>query len=207
MSWHVREGERHRRPTHRWLEPHLKIATTAAVCKTETVDGPELDDGVIRLRCWADGDAAWYADRVRDPAIQRFTTDPPTLDAAQVLAAIIRLRDAKDAEGFVIVDAVTGTRLGNIAVKHDGRVGEVSYWLAAEARGRGTATRALTLFTAWLFRIIGLAELRLHAHLDNTASQRVALRAGYQRDPHRDGPQEAKGVVWPMLAFRYLDEA
>jgi [ribosomal protein S5]-alanine N-acetyltransferase len=74
-----------------------------------------LDDGVVRLRDWADDDSAWYAESVRDPPIQRFTTDSPTLDAGQVLAAIVRLRAAGDAEGYVICDAVTGERLGNVA--------------------------------------------------------------------------------------------
>lgn len=169
--------------------------------ETEFVDPFALEDGVIRLRRWSSDDAAWYAESVRDPEIQRFTTDSPTLDAEQVRVAIVRLRNADDAEGFVICDAVTGMRLGNIAALQDDRVGEVSYWLAAQARGRGAATRALTLFSSWLFTNAGLTELRLRAHRDNTASQKSAMRAGYRRDPDRDGPQEAKGTVWPMLAF------
>jgi hypothetical protein len=76
-----------------------------------------LDDGVVRLRDWADDDAAWYAESVRDPLIQRFTTESSALDAGKVLAAIARLRAANDAEGFVICDAVSGERLGNIALR------------------------------------------------------------------------------------------
>ncbi|MFG1755448.1 GNAT family N-acetyltransferase [Streptosporangium sandarakinum] len=161
----------------------------------------DLDDGVVRLRDWADDDAAWYAESARDPEIQRFTTDPPTLDAAQVLAAINRMRASDGEVGFVICDAVTGAKLGNIALGHDGRVGEISYWLTAEARGRGAATRALALLTSWAVRYLGLVRVRLWAHRDNLASQRVALRAGYLRDPDRDKEQEAKGAVWPMHAF------
>lgn len=89
-----------------------------------------LADGVVRLREWADEDSAWYAESVRDPLIQRFTTESPALDAGLVLAAIAGLRVANDAEGFVICDAVTGERLGNMALRHDGRTGEVSYWVA-----------------------------------------------------------------------------
>lgn len=158
-------------------------------------------DGVVRLRPWCDSDAAWYAECVRDPEIQRFTTDPPTLDAAQVIAAIRRMRGSDGEESFVICDARDGARLGNIAVAHDGQLGEVSYWVAAEARGRGAATRALRLFTAWTFHTLGLTELRLRAHRDNAASQQVALRAGYRRDTDRDGLQQAKGTMWPMVAF------
>lgn len=101
----------------------------------------ELDDGVVHLRQWSDDDAAWYADSVRDPLIQRFTTESPDLEAGQVLAAIARLRASDTEAGFVICDAVTGARLGNIALSHDGRSGEVSYWVAAEGRGRGVARR------------------------------------------------------------------
>ncbi|MEU9831675.1 GNAT family N-acetyltransferase [Streptosporangium sp. NPDC048047] len=159
---------------------------------------------MVRLRDWADDDAAWYAENARDPEIQRFTTDPPTLDAAQVLIAINRMRASDGEVGFVVCDAVTGAKLGNIALGHDGRVGEISYWLTAEARGRGAATRALTLLTSWAVRNIGLVEVRLWAHRDNLASQRVALRAGYLRGPSRDKTQEAKGAVWPMHAFAFI---
>jgi [ribosomal protein S5]-alanine N-acetyltransferase len=160
-----------------------------------------LDDSVVLLREWADDDSAWYADSARDPLIQRFTTESPTLDAGEVLAAIIGLRSASDAEGFVICDAVTGERLGNIALSHDGRTGEVSYWVAAAARGRGVAARALTLFSSWSFQQVGLDELWLRIHRDNVASQRTAMRAGYQRDPERDEYQEVKSAVWPMLGY------
>lgn len=164
-------------------------------------DGPA--DEAVRLRAWADddGDAAWYAESVRDPLIQRFTTESPLLEADQVRAAIVALRTSDVQEGFVICDAVTGARLGNISLYHDGRSGEVSYWLAADARGRGAATHALSLFSAWSFKTVGLDELWLDVHQDNTASQQVALRAGYQRDPGHDKAQEVKGAVWLMLGY------
>lgn len=100
---------------------------------------------------------------VRDPLIQRFTTESPTLDARQVLAAIARLRAAGDAEGFVICDAVTRQRLGDIALQHDGRAGEVSYWVAAAARGRGIAGRALALFSAWSFQAGPAGAVAVHS--------------------------------------------
>ena len=73
--------------------------------------------------------------------------------------------------------------------------------MAAGARGRGVAARALALFSSWSFHAVGLEELWLRAHRENVASQRAALRAGYQRDPGRDGSEEVKGTVWPMLGY------
>ena len=165
------------------------------------MSGDDLDDGVVRLREWADDDAAWYADSVRDPLIQQFTTDSPTLTAREVLAAIVRLRSSNTDEGFVICDAVTGARLGNIALRHDGTSGEISYWVAAEGRGRGVGARALTLFSQWSLRSADLEVLWLCVHRDNAASRRTAERAGYRRDPARDKTQNVKGAVWPMLGY------
>jgi RimJ/RimL family protein N-acetyltransferase len=158
-------------------------------------------DEVIRLRAWADDDAAWYAEASRDPVIQRFTTESPTLDADQVLAAIHSLRASDLHEGFVIRDAATGARLGNIALQHDGESGEVSYWITAEARGQGIATRALVLFSTWSFQTTSLSRLTLSIHRDNIASQKAAVRAGYTRDPQRDRSRVVKGSVWPMLGY------
>ena len=67
----------------------------------------------------------------------------------------------------MICDAVTGGRLGNIALVHDGRAGEVSYWVAAGARGRGVAARALVPFNSWCFQSVGLEELWLAAHRES----------------------------------------
>lgn len=42
----------------------------------------------MRLRRWTVEDAAWYAEATRDPEVQRYTTDPPTITEAQVADAI-----------------------------------------------------------------------------------------------------------------------
>lgn len=59
---------------------------------------------------------------------------------------------------------------------------EVSYFLAARARGQGLATRAVRLLAAWAFDELGLERLELRTHLENEASQRVAERAGFRRE-------------------------
>jgi hypothetical protein len=42
---------------------------------------PGLTDGVVLLRQWRAADADWYADTIRDPVTQRYTSEPPTLTA------------------------------------------------------------------------------------------------------------------------------
>jgi RimJ/RimL family protein N-acetyltransferase len=164
---------------------------------------PELCDGVVRLREWGDADAEWYAATAAgDELIQRFTSESATVTAEQVRAAIADLGGAPDCAGFLICDAVTGERLGNMALRHTDGIGDVSYWLAAPARGRGFASRSLRLCSDWAFERLGLHELRLWTHAGNTASRRVAERAGYLRHPELDQPRPVKGAIWETVAYR-----
>jgi RimJ/RimL family protein N-acetyltransferase len=162
---------------------------------------PGLTDGAVLLRQWRPTDADWYADAAQDPEIQRYTTESPMLTAAEVRAAIVALADQTDTVGRVICDATTGQRLGNIVLRFDATVGEVSYWVAASARGRGVATRALRLLSEWAFAALGLSEIRLWTHADNLASRLVAERAGYRRAPDHDQRRTVKGRVWDTLGY------
>jgi quercetin dioxygenase-like cupin family protein len=71
-----------------------------------------LSDGLVVLRDWNADDAGWYAAAVRDPEIQRFTSEPDALTARQVRTAIADLHGRPDQVGFVICDVLTGERLG-----------------------------------------------------------------------------------------------
>lgn len=170
------------------------------------MDTDPWTDGVVRLRPWCATDADWYVAAVADPLIQRFTSEPPSLTADQVWAAVRDQAGRSDLAGFVICDAVTGERLGNIGVRCADGVGEVSYWLAAPARGRGAGTRALRLVSRWAFDHMGVPELRLWTYLDNGASRRLAERVGYRRDPARDGIRRVDEVDRPTVAYSLVPD-
>ncbi|GAB2812829.1 GNAT family N-acetyltransferase [Lentzea nigeriaca] len=154
----------------------------------------------MRLREWTVDDAAWYAEATRDPEVQRYTTDPPTITADQVAAAIAGLRDNPATAAFCIEDA--GERCGNVAVDFENGIGHVSYLVAAHARGRGLASQALKEFVDWIFANHAVDELRLWTHRDNTGSRKVAERAGFVRDPGRDQDREIKGTIWPTMSYQ-----
>jgi len=165
-----------------------------------TTQRPPLTAASVTLREWSEDDAQWYAESTRDPAIQRFTTESADLTAEEVRAAILALRASdRPYAGLVITDVTIGERLGNIAVDDDG---EVSYWLAAPARGRGAATMALRCLSDWIFATTDAPELWLRVHSENTASQAVALRAGYERDAARDDETVVKGESWSRIAYK-----
>ena len=55
---------------------------------------------------------------------------------------------------------------------------QLGYWIAADARGRGYATRAVILLTRWLFDL-GAARAFLTVVAGNEGSVAVAGRAGF----------------------------
>lgn len=72
-------------------------------------------------------------------------------------------------------------------------VGQIGYWMKREARGRGVATRALRLVSEWGFEELRLARLQLITEPENLASQRVAEKAGFQREGLLRAFAEIKG--------------
>jgi RimJ/RimL family protein N-acetyltransferase len=163
-----------------------------------------LTDGVVTLRPWRPDEADWYAAQTVDPEIQRFTAELPDLAPAAVRDAIEDMLAARAHAGLVITDAATGELLGNagLAAGEEPGVGHLSYWVAAPARGRGVATRAVRLLVDWAWRC-GMRRVRLWAHVDNVGSQRVAERAGLHRERVETGhpvKDETWDIVWYDLA-------
>ena len=82
---------------------------------------------------------------------------------------------------FAIV--VDGVAAGTVAVSSGAGndVGWVWYWLDAERRGRGLASRALARLCEWAFDPAGgrLRRLELGYRVNNPASGAVAARAGF----------------------------
>ncbi|MEU8244861.1 GNAT family protein [Nonomuraea sp. NPDC048916] len=131
----------------------------------------------IELREWRDDDA------------------PVVLAAFQVADMrtqapwpIVTLKDATgwiaswSGVGHAFAVTLDGQVVGNVAVTgidvHDN--GWVSYWTVPAARGRGVATAATGELARWAFRERGLFRLELGHRTDNTASCRVATKAGFR---------------------------
>jgi RimJ/RimL family protein N-acetyltransferase len=76
-------------------------------------------------------------------------------------------------------------------IDREARTGEIGYWVAREARGRGVATRAVRLVRDWAAAELGLTTIEIEVHEDNLASQAVARAAGFVEDDERDVPPRA----------------
>ena len=123
------------------------------------------------------------------------------MTAEDVVAAIRALPGHPERAAYLIADRRSGERLGNIALTEDAGSGDVSYFVAAAARGRGVARAALRLLADAAFEHSDLRELRLWTHRDNTASRRVAEGAGFRREPGQDRDRLVKGESWPTVAY------
>ncbi|MGO9872277.1 MAG: GNAT family N-acetyltransferase [Acidimicrobiia bacterium] len=171
-----------------------------ALCvRVGEVDDPivTLSDGVVTLRPWSRDDAAFMAEVSADPAIRRYNgvldrlgRPSPPLSITDAEAFIdewaLNWRTFAATETpssgvvFAIMDIRSNDLVGCCGVDDWSKadVAQFGYWIAASARGRGYATRAVILFTRWLFEV-GAARVFLTIVADNEASVAVARRAGF----------------------------
>ena len=142
---------------------------------------PPLADGVVSLRLPDERDLGAIEQGLRDAdVVSAFGV--PVHTAEQLLDLNRRRWEAGEAATFAICDAADSC-VGHVFVNlGPSRRATVGYWLLPEARGRGLATRAVRLASGWALSSLELARLGLLTEESNHRSQRVAERAGFQRE-------------------------
>ncbi|MDE3044644.1 MAG: GNAT family N-acetyltransferase [Acidobacteriota bacterium] len=146
-----------------------------------------LSDGVITLRRLHEDDALAVTRACQDVDLVRWTASITHPYLERNARAWLAGQPAKWEEGrtagLAIVDAASQEFLGNFSIAQvdwSARRASVGYWVAAWARGRGVATRATLLGSAWALNVLGLNELGLETMIGNVASERVAQKSGYE---------------------------
>ena len=160
-----------------------------------------LTDGVVTLRPLRQEDVPAIAVACADHDVARFIPGMPvpyTEADARTYVTNVLARTSGAKRTCAIADAASDEILGAIEVRL-GEVGSTGYWIAPSARGRGIATRALRLLSHWAVTEGGVRRLELTTHLDNLASQRVAEKAGFVRQPDVQGDAFRDGSVGRAL--------
>jgi RimJ/RimL family protein N-acetyltransferase len=144
-------------------------------------------DGVVALRHLRESDVPAVQLACSDAESARWLPLPVPYTEQDARSWALGLVPAEWADGKVastaIVDATTDELLGAVAITPGrDRTGEVGYWIAPWARGRGVAVRATRLHTDWAVDALGLARVELLTDVRNRASQRVAEKAGFVRE-------------------------
>ncbi len=146
------------------------------------MDRPTLRAGDLVLRPATPADADAVTAACQDPEIPRWTTVPSPYSRADAEWFIGFCADEAAAGRAIHLLAVdgAGTLVGTVGLTGLDRArAEVGYWVAAEARGRGVAPRAVELLLEWARRELGVTRVELRAHPANAASLRVAAKAGF----------------------------
>jgi RimJ/RimL family protein N-acetyltransferase len=140
----------------------------------------------IRLRPFEIGDAADIAESCEEPDIAQFTLMPDDMTEVRAREWVEQRLGlwTRGLCSFAITLPPDDRCVGQMGVHVDGayRRGETFYWVDSRVRGRGIATEGLDVVTRWAFDEHGIVRAHLITHLQNKASQRVAERAGYQRE-------------------------
>jgi RimJ/RimL family protein N-acetyltransferase len=168
----------------------------------------ELRGERVVLRPWRLEDVPAVTAACQDGEIARwlaFVPQPYTNEHAQLYVEEC-IRADEDRRPFAIADASSGDVVGSIDLGINRlQTGHVGYWVAAQARGRGLASDALRALSLWAFESLGLGRVELVTDPENIASQRVAEKAGFQREGvlrsmllNRDGTRR-DGVMFSLL--------
>ena len=164
------------------------------------------------LRAWRESDVPQLIEACRDPEIPKWTAAPDNYDERAAIAWVrgvpLAVEPPGDRVSFCMADANEPERLlGSMSLLRvtRGGSGEIGYWTAAWARGRGATTRAVRLLAAWGVAEFDLRRIELLVAVENDASNRVAERAGFTKEGTLRQYREAKGVwrdhhIWSLLS-------
>ncbi len=82
---------------------------------------------------------------------------------------------------------------------------EIGYGLFTDAvRGKGIMTEAVNLLTDYLFNTMLINRLDIHMHVDNIASEKVAINCGYQKEGVARGASFSRGKHVDLAMYALL---
>ena len=144
-----------------------------------------ITDGVVALRKMRESDRAVVLSTFADPVVRRWLNmpaDPKDSDFDSVLRVIRNGFASGDRYDYCVTAPPDDVSLGAVIASRRHRDNyELAYLAREEGRGRGLMTRAVRLLCDWLFEQ-GVGRIEIRTHPDNAASQRLAERAGFQRE-------------------------
>ncbi|MEV6742305.1 GNAT family N-acetyltransferase [Streptomyces sp. NPDC051104] len=139
--------------------------------------------GDIHLRPWRESDAQTLVQSSLDPDIQYWNRPGQlTIETAREKIARWKLRWQDEEAAIWAIAPADDAPVGLIGLADldlRGGSGEFLYWLLPAGRGRGVMAHATLAVSQWAFGTLGLHRLRITHSVANTASCRVATKAGF----------------------------
>ena len=172
-----------------------------------------MTDGFIILRPFEPRDASSAYEGVREslPAISQWMPDLheglTEQNVRSWIDATPRLRSDGVIYHFAITGAADGKFLGGCSVNHidaHHRFANLTYWVRGAARGRGVAPAAVRLMARFAFEKLGMQRAEIVIVVGNTASRRVAEKAGAQLEGTLRNRIHLHGVAHDAFMFSLL---
>jgi ribosomal-protein-alanine N-acetyltransferase len=145
-----------------------------------------LTDGIVAIRPLLAADAPAFARAFRDDprlgVMIGVETDPTEAEVERQATEEPRIGGLP---ALAIADARTLEFMGGIGlyrIDQHHRRGEVGFWLAPAARGRGLGIRAVRLVTNWAFESLGFHRVEITTTPDNAATLALAARLGFTEE-------------------------
>jgi RimJ/RimL family protein N-acetyltransferase len=143
---------------------------------------PTLRIGELTVRPWREDDAAAVVAAYGDRDIQQWHARSMTAGEAPAwLSSWADRWQAETGAGWAVTqqDVLVG-RVGFRAISLPEGLAEIAYWTVPAARGRNIAARAVRAASTWMFQSVGLNRVELNHSALNTASCRIAHKAGFR---------------------------
>ena len=151
---------------------------------------PTLHYGLVTLRPSAERDIDSIFNACQDPLIPAFTTVPSnyTIDHAIEFVRSDPFSFTERRELRFIIDYGNGDdvkfagviSLHTINIKN--HCAEIGYWMEKSMRGKGIGTIAAKMITDYGLRTLGFRRIDALADVDNSASQKLLVSAGYEKE-------------------------
>ena len=144
----------------------------------------ELRDSDLVLRAWTEDDVPALVDACNDPEITRWIPVIPSPYTEEDALAFVRgevLAPTPSTRSPSLATTRSSARSALGVNSHDYR-GRIGYWVAAPARGHGSARARCDCSPAGRSTISELRRLELITDPDNVGSQRVAEKVGFTRE-------------------------
>jgi ribosomal-protein-alanine N-acetyltransferase len=177
---------------------------------TQALDALLLTDGVVLLDRFtdADVDALWAGE---DDGYVRRSRLPGPFTRRDIENQIRQWQDQRSLGGTrraLAVREIGSRRLVGGCVlevrRDDGEISELSYWVFPPYRRRGYATRSVELACRYAFGDLRVVRIELYIEPTNSASLRVAAKAGFRQDGRLRQHDRCHGGRSDMVLFSRL---
>ena len=190
---------------------------SAPACHDAPMEPFVLATDRVRLSVPTAADVDRIAEICADPDIARWTTVPSPYTRADAVGFVESFvadgwSQEKDFTWAVRAPGdVDGPVLAMVGISREGGpgvqpAGELGFWCAPDARGRGLTTEAARLVVDWAVdpEGLGLGVVRWRANVGNWASRRVAWKLGFRYEGllRRFGAQ--RGVLQDSWVASYV---